>query len=198
MSGQSGVLDYNRESDDATLPDLSPQGIATSTPLSTSGFQCLEYHLGSDGTIQTWVNGTAITGLTAGPGSSNPNANGWGTAYKPDITGVYFGWESYSGAVNTVWYDDVAVASTRIGCATTGSTSGGGGGSSSSAPSGTTSAAPTTMKTSTTTTAPASSSKPPANCAALYGQCGGQSWAGATCCSSGTCKVSNPYYSQCL
>ncbi len=35
-------------------------------------------------------------------------------------------------------------------------------------------------------------------CSALYGQCGGTGWAGATCCSSGTCKYGNAYYSQCL
>ena len=32
--------------------------------------------------------------------------------------------------------------------------------------------------------------------AALYGQCGGQGWAGATTCMQGTCKVINPYYSE--
>ncbi|KAF2029440.1 hypothetical protein EK21DRAFT_101209 [Setomelanomma holmii] len=37
-----------------------------------------------------------------------------------------------------------------------------------------------------------------ASCAALYGQCGGQGWEGGTCCSSGSCKASNSYYSQCL
>jgi len=35
-------------------------------------------------------------------------------------------------------------------------------------------------------------------CAALYGQCGGQGWSGASCCSAGSCKVSNQYYSQCV
>lgn len=34
-------------------------------------------------------------------------------------------------------------------------------------------------------------------CAALWGQCGGQSWTGTTCCSEGTCKALNQYYSQC-
>ncbi|KAI9158053.1 carbohydrate-binding module family 1 protein [Paramyrothecium foliicola] len=39
----------------------------------------------------------------------------------------------------------------------------------------------------TTTKAPqASSTGNPAPCSALYGQCGGQGWAGATCCSQGT------------
>ncbi|KAG8997400.1 hypothetical protein FRB94_007676 [Tulasnella sp. JGI-2019a] len=33
----------------------------------------------------------------------------------------------------------------------------------------------------------------------IYGQCGGQTWTGATTCASGsTCVYSNPYYSQCL
>jgi len=54
-----------------------------------------------------------------------------------------------------------------------------------------------------TTAAPAPTSTPSSGgggtgCSALYGQCGGISWTGATCCSSGTCKESSAYYSQCL
>ncbi|KAH6640408.1 SGNH hydrolase-type esterase domain-containing protein [Chaetomium tenue] len=36
-----------------------------------------------------------------------------------------------------------------------------------------------------------------ANCAALWGQCGGLGWTGAKCCTQGACRVSNDYYSQC-
>ncbi|KAK0388854.1 hypothetical protein NLU13_5097 [Sarocladium strictum] len=36
------------------------------------------------------------------------------------------------------------------------------------------------------------------SCAALYGQCGGAGFTGPKCCSSGTCKASNEWYSQCL
>jgi hypothetical protein len=36
------------------------------------------------------------------------------------------------------------------------------------------------------------------SCSGLWGQCGGQGWAGPTCCSQGTCKASNQWYSQCL
>jgi hypothetical protein len=79
IGGQSKIMMYNRESDDATLPDLSPQGIATSKALPTGAWTCFEYHLGTDG-------------------------------------GVYFGWESYGGDVNTFWYDDIVVSSTRVGC----------------------------------------------------------------------------------
>jgi hypothetical protein len=44
-----------------------------------------------------------------------------------------------------------------------------------------------------------SSSEAVSSCSALYYQCGGQGWTGATCCATGsTCTVANPYYSQCL
>lgn len=36
-----------------------------------------------------------------------------------------------------------------------------------------------------------------ANCAARWGQCGGNGFNGAKCCSAGTCKSVNPWYSQC-
>ncbi|EHA58106.1 xylosidase/arabinosidase [Pyricularia oryzae 70-15] len=50
----------------------------------------------------------------------------------------------------------------------------------------------------TTTRPPSATGSPPAQCAALYGQCGGEGWAGAKCCAQGACKVSNQWYSQCL
>ncbi|KAL1852087.1 hypothetical protein Daus18300_012299 [Diaporthe australafricana] len=117
IGGQSKILMYNRESDDATLPDLSPQGIATSAALPTNSWQCFEYHLGTDGSIETWLNNSTVAGLTVKPGVTNPNAAQWQrSTIKPKITGVYFGWESYGGDVNTFWYDDVVVSSSRVGC----------------------------------------------------------------------------------
>ena len=117
IGGQDSILMYNRESDDATLPDLSPQGVATSEALPTGTWNCFEYHLGTDGTIQTWLNNETITGLDVGPAITNPNADQWERAnFIPKITGVYFGWESYGGDVNTFWYDDVAISSSRVGC----------------------------------------------------------------------------------
>ncbi|CAA9965553.1 hypothetical protein CFE70_008729 [Pyrenophora teres f. teres 0-1] len=117
IGGQSKILMYNRESDDATLPDLSPQGIATSKALPTNAWTCFEYRLGADGSIQTWLNNVTVSGLTVGGGASNPNAQGWSRGAKaPKIKGVYFGWESYSGDTNTMWYDDVVVGASRVGC----------------------------------------------------------------------------------
>ena len=117
IGGQSKILMYNRESDDATLPDLSPQGIATSAALPTNTWTCFEYRLGTDGSISTWLNNATLAGLTVGAGASNPNAQGWTrSSVKPKIQAVYFGWESYSGDLNTIWYDDIVVSASRIGC----------------------------------------------------------------------------------
>jgi len=108
---------YNRQEDDATLPDLSPAGIATSTALPTGAWECFEYLLGTDGSIEIWLNNNTIVGLTIKvAGVTNSNANGWGTTFIPKITGVYFGWESYSGTINTFWYDDIVVSSSRVRC----------------------------------------------------------------------------------
>ncbi|KAF2279723.1 uncharacterized protein EI97DRAFT_370721 [Westerdykella ornata] len=117
IGGQSKILMYNRESDDATLPELSPQGIASSTSLPANQWKCFEYHLGPDGSIETWLDGNVIAGLTVKSGVSNPYASQWQrSSIKPKVTGIYFGWESYGGDSNTFWYDDIAINSTRIGC----------------------------------------------------------------------------------
>lgn len=76
----------------------------------------------------------------------------------------------------------------------------GGGGSSPSSSSSNKPSSSSTRSSSvpTSTPKPSSSSTSVSGGAPLYGQCGGQGWTGATTCASGTCKVSNPYYSQCL
>jgi len=117
IGGQSKILMYNRESDDATLPDLSPNGIAASKALPAGQWQCFEYHLGTDGSVETWLNNVTVAGLTVKPGTSNPNAAQWQrSSVKPKISGIYFGWESYGGDTNTFWYDDIVIGSTRAGC----------------------------------------------------------------------------------
>jgi hypothetical protein len=117
IGGQSKILMYNRETDDATLPDLSPQGIASSKALPTNTWTCFEYHLGTDGSIETWLNNATVAGLTVKTGTANPNGAQWQrSSIKPKITSVNFGWESYGGDTNTFWYDDIVVGSTRIGC----------------------------------------------------------------------------------
>jgi hypothetical protein len=54
---------------------------------------------------------------------------------------------------------------------------------------------PTQPPASSTTTNPPA--QPTGACASMWGQCGGAGWTGPTCCSGGTCKASNEWYSQC-
>ncbi len=56
----------------------------------------------------------------------------------------------------------------------------------------------TTPTTSAGGSTPTSGTGGGSGCSAMWGQCGGQGWTGPTCCSSGTCKYSNAWYSQCL
>ncbi|KAI5918488.1 glycosyl hydrolase family 61-domain-containing protein [Camillea tinctor] len=74
--------------------------------------------------------------------------------------------------------------------------------SSASVPAGTapSASAPSTFATITSSSAlPTSTSASSSGTVALYGQCGGINYTGATQCASGsTCKVQNDYYSQCV
>jgi hypothetical protein len=195
IGGQDEILMYNRQVDDATLPDLSPAGVATSVALPTGAWECFEYYLGTDGSIATWLNSNAIAGLTTGAGNANDDQ--WeSTLIIPKITGVYFGWESYGSDPNTFWYDDIVVSTSRVGCgssvssvsATTTSTS-----SSQVASSSTGTSTTKTTSTSITTSSASGATQ------THYGQCGGVGWTGPTACASPyTCTFSSAYYSQCL
>ncbi|KAK8000468.1 glycosyl hydrolase family 61 [Apiospora arundinis] len=73
------------------------------------------------------------------------------------------------------------------------------GGAATSAPA----SAPTTLVTSTKAAGGAAPTAPAtggngSGAAALYAQCGGQNFSGATSCAEGTCKKQNDYYSQCV
>jgi len=61
-------------------------------------------------------------------------------------------------------------------------------------PAGVTFAASASGSASTGTSSSSSSS----GSVALYGQCGGSNWTGATTCAAGTCTVQNDFYSQCV
>lgn len=122
LGGQNGALMWNRQSDDATLPDQSPTGVAQSVQLPVNVWTCVEFSVGgADGQIHTWVNGTAVPGLTE-DGVPTPNIDdqwlsGNGTTWRPKLTDLKLGWESYGGGgADGLWFDDVALGTSRIGC----------------------------------------------------------------------------------
>ena len=118
MGGQDMILMYNRQSDDATLPVLSPTGTGESVALAADTWTCVESHFDETaGTIDTWVDGKEIAGLVEN-GTPTPDVSTqWlSQAWKPMLTDFRIGWESYSGQTMTLWFDDVALAAQRIGC----------------------------------------------------------------------------------
>ena len=118
MGGQNSALQWNRGSDDATLPEQSPAGVALSVPLPVNRWTCVEYLVdGNQGRLQTWVDGTSVTGLQA-DGTATHDIDGQWTkpTWKPSLTDLKLGWESYGDGSDTLWFDDVALGTSRIGC----------------------------------------------------------------------------------
>ncbi|KQR08493.1 cellulose-binding domain-containing protein [Cellulomonas sp. Leaf334] len=117
MGGQNGALQWNRSSDDATLPEQSPTGVSMSTALPTGSWHCVELLVEGAGRLTTWVDGSTVPGLVA-DGTPTHDVDGqWlNKAWAPRLTDLRLGWESYGEGADTLWYDDVAVAASRLGC----------------------------------------------------------------------------------
>ncbi len=118
MGGQNRAMQWNRESDDATLPAQSPAGVAQSIPLPTGAWTCVEFSVdGPAGQLRTWVNGTEVAGLRDdGVPTQDVDAQWLGRAWHPALTDFRLGWESYSTGDDTLWFDDIALGRARIDC----------------------------------------------------------------------------------
>jgi hypothetical protein len=119
MGGQSEILMWNRESDDATMPELSPKGISLSVKPAVNTWSCVEFLVdGKAGKLSTWVDGKAVEGLTL-EGEPTPDVDAqWQRKadWHPQLSDIRFGWESYGGDANTLWFDDVVLGTSRTGC----------------------------------------------------------------------------------
>jgi endoglucanase len=118
FGGQNGALQFNRASDDATLPEQSPAGVAQSVPLPVNAWTCVEFKVdGTDGTMQTWINGTSVAGLLEDGVPTHDIDSQWlNRTWRPKLLDLKLGWESYGEGADTLWYDDVAVGGIRNGC----------------------------------------------------------------------------------
>lgn len=121
LGGQQSVLDWNRESDDATAPSMSSAGIAKSVTIPPRQWTCVEFKIDSaNGYLQAWVNGSEVEGMRV-DGVDTPDVDQvWHTRanWQPRLVDFRLGWESYGGddITHNIWFDDVALATQRIGC----------------------------------------------------------------------------------
>ena len=121
LGAQNGALMWNRQSDDATLPAQSPAGVAQSVVVPTGAWECLEFSVSkTNGQIYTWYNGTLVPGLTEDGVPTQDIDSQWlggsGANWRPNLTDLKLGWENYSNGNDTLWFDDVALSTSRIGC----------------------------------------------------------------------------------
>ncbi|MDO0927662.1 cellulose-binding domain-containing protein [Streptomyces sp. TG1A-8] len=118
VGGQNGALQWNRESDDATLPAQSPAGVALSRPLPTGSWQCLRFAVDTSAPkLDTWLNDAQVPGLHAdGVPTQDVDQQWLSRTTPPRPTALRLGWESYGTGDDTLWFDDVAVGSSPIGC----------------------------------------------------------------------------------
>jgi hypothetical protein len=118
IGGQNGALQWNRESDDATLPAQSPAGVALSRPLPTGGWQCLRFAIDTSAPrLDTWLGDEQVPGLHAdGVPTQDVDQQWLSRTTAPRPTALRLGWESYATGDDTLWFDDVAVGSSPIGC----------------------------------------------------------------------------------
>ncbi|MFF5552658.1 cellulose-binding domain-containing protein [Streptomyces olivaceoviridis] len=118
VGGQNGALQWNRESDDATLPAQSPAGVALSRPLPTGSWQCLRFAVDTSAPkLDTWLGNEQVPGLHAdGVPTQDVDQQWLSRTTPPRPTALRLGWESYGTGDDTLWFDDVAVGSSPIGC----------------------------------------------------------------------------------
>jgi hypothetical protein len=116
-------LVWSRASDDATLPDQDPMGFAltlAAPPAPTANWHCFEYGISeTQGTIQAWLDSTEVKGLEENGTSTQGVSDQWlKAAWHPKFADVRFGWLDFGGQQPpmTLWFDDIAVGPSRIGC----------------------------------------------------------------------------------
>ncbi len=114
--GTSTSVFYWGVQDSNVMPPMNSSASSSTTYLSGTGFSCVEFHVSkTQKIVETWINGTAVTGLTS---TSSVNS-GWQAPASLGLTSLALGWVDFHGPDSpafAVWFDDVALSSTRIGC----------------------------------------------------------------------------------
>ncbi|MFF6998265.1 cellulose binding domain-containing protein [Streptomyces sp. NPDC008313] len=118
IGGQNAALQWNRQSDDATLPAQSPAGVALSAPLPTGRWVCLRFAIDTTRqSMDTWMDDRQIAGLHVdGTPTQDVDSQWLSRTTAPRPTTLRLGWESYGTGDDTLWYDDIALGSSPLAC----------------------------------------------------------------------------------
>jgi hypothetical protein len=119
MGGQSNIFMFNRELNDATLPSLSPAGIALSLAPAANTWYCVQIAIdGAAHALHASIDGVARAGLVIDATPTPDVDQPWlgGPTWTPHLQNIRFGWEAYGGTTMNLWFDDIAVGNAPIGC----------------------------------------------------------------------------------
>jgi hypothetical protein len=105
--------------DSNILPAKAPAAASTTTFPQANTWTCVEFHVSANTkAIETWINGSVVPGMTFIPGTTTANqeVNGQWTPAAIAPTAFGLGWIVFSGPSISLWFDDAALGTTRIGC----------------------------------------------------------------------------------
>jgi hypothetical protein len=115
---QDAVIAWNAQSSDATLPDMDQQGTTLSAATTAARWSCIEFHIDeTNGHIEFWLDGASVQGVSYDGGNVQGVNDQWFRSGPKSPVPVSFGlgWLGLNDQM-TVWFDDVALANSRIGC----------------------------------------------------------------------------------
>ena len=105
--------------DSNILPAKAPAAASQTTFPTADTWTCVEFHVSANtNAIETWVDGTVVPGMTFIPGTTTVNQEVNGQWKPAAITPTAFGlgWIVFSGPSISLWFDDAALGTKRIGC----------------------------------------------------------------------------------
>jgi hypothetical protein len=111
---------------ETTPPVKSDCRQRSATRLPVAEWACVEWHfVVATNEMEFWLNGTELADLHVRERAGAPASGCQSTAdlggqwlAPPAFQSLYFGWERYSDPANdqNVWFDDIAISKTRVGC----------------------------------------------------------------------------------
>ena len=107
----AGLLTWNYN--DSLLPDVYNFNSVTIPPQT---WTCFEFHSdAASGDIEVWLNGTRLDTMSL-PNDAGAKWTGTPPPSPLRVYGMGLGWMAFNGQAMTLWFDDVALSTSRIGC----------------------------------------------------------------------------------